>query len=151
MIHWNSLKSAEKISYWRNFRIEAKEKEYSSDLELLKDITTFFGKIPRDSRSIDYYTPSSWPNPWEILHYNFSCDSSISLMNYYTMILIKPETIDQCSIFLIDNGVNEFLIPLFYKQYLMNYDYSQVVDINTVQKDIKIIKKFNKEELPRIQ
>jgi hypothetical protein len=151
MIHWNSLKSAEKISYWRNFRLEMQQKTDLSDLELFTEVTNFFGSIPRDSRSIDYYTPESWPNPWEILYHSFSCDSAISLLNYYTIILIRPNLINHCSMFLIDSGLNEFLIPLFNKQYLMNYDYTHVVDINSVKQDIKIIKKFTKEDLPKIQ
>lgn len=151
MIHWNNLKSSEKISLWRNFRLELQKKESLTDLETLKEVTTFFATIPRDSRSIDYYTPESWPTAWEILHYNFSCDSSISLMNYYTMLLVKPDSVNDCELYLIDNSVNEFLIPIFYKKYLMNYDYSQVVELDDVKNEIKIMKKFKKEELPSIQ
>ena len=49
----------DRLSIWRNVR----QNTYDSAEDLIKEFTDI-KKVPR---YLDYYTPNSWPNPFEII------------------------------------------------------------------------------------
>lgn len=61
----------DRLQSWRTVR----RNKYS-----LTDILEQFATIPVQPRYIDYYTPSSWPNVFEIVAEGMTCYSGISLV-----------------------------------------------------------------------
>jgi len=62
-------KYEERLSIWRKFRDSL---EISSDP--IQEAIDFYRLAPLVSISVDPYTPSTWPDPWELLSENQYCD-----------------------------------------------------------------------------
>ena len=99
MSAWNNSTPEERIANWRELR------EHISDLseeEQINSIAEFFARVPIGARCIDFYTPDSWPTPWELLYHNLFCASTISLLIYHTLCITLGK--DRVSIILIDSS-----------------------------------------------
>ena len=68
----------DRLRIWRKIR----QKEYSTPEDLVKE----FVDIKVRPRYIDYYTPSSWPNPFEIVSQEYLCFSGVTLILTATLI-----------------------------------------------------------------
>ena len=62
----------DRLSIWRNLR----QKEFNTS----KDLIAEYKDIKVLSRYIDYYTPKSWPNPFEIVSEGYFCHSGVTLL-----------------------------------------------------------------------
>ena len=62
----------DRLSIWRNLR----QKEFNTS----KDLVAEYENIKVLSRYIDYYTPKSWPNPFEIVSEGYFCHSGVTLL-----------------------------------------------------------------------
>ena len=62
----------DRLSIWRSFR----QKEFTNAEEILLE----YKSIKVCSRYIDYYTPKSWPNPFEIVSEGYFCHSGVTLL-----------------------------------------------------------------------
>lgn len=51
-----------------------------------EDVLTAFGNLSTKNRYIDYYTPESWPNPFEIIQHGMYDVTGISLLMYHTLV-----------------------------------------------------------------
>lgn len=60
---------------WRKLRQSA---------ESMQEILCSFSHIQLKSRFIDYYTPESWPNPFDIVQHQMYDVSGIGLLVYHT-------------------------------------------------------------------
>ena len=80
----------ERLRIWREIR----QKDYLSAEDLVKE----FSDIKILSRYLDYYTPKSWPNPFEIVNEGYLCQSGVTLVLLSTLInkgFISEDTIQQ--------------------------------------------------------
>jgi len=68
----------QRLSTWRDIR----NKNHSNIQEVLED----FSSIKLVSRYLDYYTPKSWPNPFEIINEGYLCQSGVSLVLASTLV-----------------------------------------------------------------
>lgn len=68
----------QRLSIWRDIR----NKNHSNIQEVLED----FSSIKLVSRYLDYYTPESWPNPFEIVNEGYFCQSGVSLVLASTLL-----------------------------------------------------------------
>ena len=68
----------QRLSTWRDIR----NKNHSNIQEVLED----FSSIKLVSRYLDYYTPESWPNPFEIVNEGYFCQSGVSLVLASTLL-----------------------------------------------------------------
>jgi hypothetical protein len=68
----------QRLSTWRDIR----NKNHSNIEEVLED----FSSIKLVSRYLDYYTPKSWPNPFEIVNQGYFCQSGVSLVLASTLV-----------------------------------------------------------------
>jgi hypothetical protein len=84
-----------KIENWKNIR----NKITNDGINL--DVLSYFC-IPHTNRILDYYTPSSWPSPWEILSFEKLCKSTTTLLMYYTFKL--SNIIGDYTLLLIDDS-----------------------------------------------
>jgi len=141
---WNNLTKQERIFTWGEFRDSIKENEFND--KLIK-LVQFFQSVPIASRQIDYYTPTSWPTPWEILHYGQCCPSSISLLIAYTLKLVGEEDF---KILLIDDSTDLYLVPYIQKKYILNYILGEVSIFETIENEIEVKHTYNATDLKDI-
>lgn len=145
MSEWNNSSAEERIQRWRDFRESLTN---LSDEEVLNSIANFFADVPIGSRCIDFYTPDSWPTPWELLYHKLFCTSSISLLIYHTLVLALGK--DRAEIVLVDTGDDLFLAPLLDKKYIFNLELGKVNNI-TDYPALKIIDDFKDQTIYQVQ
>lgn len=73
-------KFEERLLLWKEFRDQL---EVSKDP--IQDTIDFYNKAPIASLASDPYTPSTWPDPWELLEENIYCDFVKILAICYTL------------------------------------------------------------------
>ena len=146
MHEWNNMYPHERIIFWRDFRREIDDRNLTC-IELLKETAAFWASLPRGSRSLDYYSPSTWPDPWEILTYELFCENTVSLLMFYTLALLDTfhNNIDIC---LIDDYCGEFIVPIVDKTYVLNVVPTDIIDVRNEK--VKIIKYYDKTEIKNI-
>ncbi len=145
MSEWNNSSAEERLEKWREFRESLKD---LSEEDLLNAVADFFAAVPIGSRCIDFYTPDSWPTPWELLYHKLFCPSSISLLIYHTLCITLGE--DRVSIVLADTGNDRCLFPLVDKQRVFNYELGKVNNIKECT-TLKIVDEFLDAEMHQIK
>lgn len=145
MSAWNNSTPEERIANWRELR------EHISSLseeEQINSIAEFFARVPIGSRCIDFYTPDSWPTPWELLYHSLFCTSTISLLIYHTLCIALGE--ERVSIVLIDSKEDRFLVPLVDKQRVFNFELGKVNNIKECS-TLTIVDEFLDAEMHQIK
>ena len=145
MSAWNNSTPEERIANWRELR------EHISNLseeEQINSIAEFFARVPIGARCIDFYTPDSWPTPWELLYHKLFCPSTISLLIYHTLCITLGE--ERVSIVLIDSGDDRFLVPLVDKQRVFNFELGKVNNIKECS-TLTIVDEFLDAEMHQIK
>lgn len=74
------LKFEERMSAWRNFR-----ESLETSKDPIQDTIDFYNKAPICKFAADPYTPSCWPDPWELLEENNYCPFVKILAICYTL------------------------------------------------------------------
>ena len=69
---------SERLAVWRKVR--------QHQFDAVDDLLEQFKGIKLESRYLDYYTPSSWPNPFEIVNEGYFCQSGVTLILTATLI-----------------------------------------------------------------
>lgn len=136
----------ERLSLWRSFRESIKDSPQEMKLQ---KVATFFARTPIGARSLDYYTPSTWPIPWEILYHGSYCTNSISLLIYYSLVLF-PEFNDNAEIWLINDGENDYLLPVVDDQYILNYELGVINKYADIKDRIKILEVFDDSQIKQL-
>ena len=144
MSDWNNSSAEERIEKWRDFR---ESLVGLPEDELLNNVAQFFAGVPLGARCIDYYTPESWPTPWELLYHQLYCASSISLLIYHTLCIALGR--DRVQIVLADTGTDLLLLPIVDKKYIFNYELGKVN--NTSDHSLTIIDDFADSNIEQIQ
>ena len=129
---------------WGEFRSNIVNDELDKKLDLIAD---YFKDVPIAARQLDYYTPESWPSPWEILHSGQMCASSVSLLMAYTLFLSGHTDF---KLLLIDDNTDYYLVPYVRNQYILNYYLGEVVDLDSIRNDIKVKHTYNPSDLKDI-
>lgn len=144
MSEWNNLTSDGKISKWRAFREENKDKEKK---QFLNEVAVFFSNVPISSRYIDYYNPLSWPDPWEILCNSMFCVNGISILIYYTVVLCG---VDNVKLLLVDDMEDRYLLVLVDDVHLLNYALNEVYDYTSAKNNFKILDTYTKNDIKQV-
>lgn len=97
----NAFTYKARLSYWKELR------------NLIKTDSTYIlevSKIPyvMYHREIDYYTPASWPTPWDILELKVLCRSCVALLIYHTIRIVHTESTPE--LLLVDNNEESWLV-----------------------------------------
>jgi hypothetical protein len=90
--------SSDRLNTWRTIR----QQEYLTVEPLLEA----FANIKPIPRYIDYYTPSDWPNVFEIVSEGYLCQSGITLILAATLINKGFITADELYFEVISNHIN---------------------------------------------
>ena len=138
---WNTLTDIEVLASWKKLRTSIKD---LSCKEKLQAIAEFSAPIPYGSRTVDYFTPSSWPGPWEILAVRSFCTSSISLLIFYTFVMVDDTDI---RLELIDDGQEVYLVPVVDDQFVLNFYPNLVSNYQEVSEKFNLLKVFSKTDI----
>jgi len=139
MFHKN-LTGSERLNIWRKVR----QKTHNNILDVLEDFST----IEPLPRYLDYYTPSSWPNPFEIVNEGYLCQSGISLVLLSTLInkdFISEETIQLPVISNNITGTSGLVI--YDREAVYNFTPGEIVSWKYVQENATIFQIHNQFEL----
>lgn len=90
--------ASDRLRIWREIR----QKEHLSADALVKE----FCDIKILSRYLDYYTPKSWPTPFEIVSEGYLCQSGVTLLLTATLIKKGFITSDELCFPVISNNIN---------------------------------------------
>ena len=136
MSFWNDMPPDERLDVWKDFRTSLLTLD--TDTQIQK-IAKYFSRAPIGARSIDFYTPESWPNPWEIVYHNSFCVNSVSLLMYYTLALIECK----CKIELIlVEDEDRYLLLLVDDTHVLNYELGSISTLQSI-KEIQILNTFD--------
>jgi hypothetical protein len=118
---WNTVHGEERLLLWKKLRIDLKSMTLDKQIE---EVAKFCASIPFGSRSLDYYSPTDWPTPWEILFYGSFCTSSISLLIFYTLSMIPISA--KIDLYLVEDDNDVYLLPVINDQFVLNYELGSV-------------------------
>lgn len=138
MKDFNNLTTDLRLENWRNHRLLL---DSASDT-YIKDILSYWMETPYGSRTIDFYTPNTWPTPWDILYGKSLCKNTISLMIYYT---IKMTSSINVRLAIIDDANDRYIVPLLDNNVILNYYMGSEADLENL--DIKLIDIFSDTEI----
>lgn len=144
MKEWNNLSREDRILSWRDFResLDPHSKSY------LQDIADYFMSIPLSKSYIDYYTPISWPIPWEILNEGIACINTVSLLIYYTVTLTSN---DLSAELLLVEDTDTYLLPLIDGEHVLNYNLGSIVNKHQLIENAQITQTYTQNEIKNIE
>lgn len=143
---WSSIPSSEKLHLWKKLREDIGE----LSLEVrLTEIAKFCSSIPYERRTIDYYSPQDWPTPWEILFHGTFCTSSISLLMFYTIVLLDPQ--ESIELFLVEDSDGVYLLPVIQSQFVLNYELGKVSKYSDVIDKVKVLTQHQRDSIKVIK
>jgi len=142
---WNNIPDDERLHLWKKLRKDISTLALD---EQMNTVSKFFSSIPYGARSIDYYTPSSWPTPWEIIFHGQLCKSSISVLIYHTFSMLHTDiTVD---LRLIDDGEDKYLLPVINNTFVLNYELGQVNKCQDIVNEIQILNTYTQQDIKSI-
>ena len=145
---WNNAYPDERIRLWKNFRESI---NYSNIDEQLLQVAHFFSNVPIEPRTIDYYTPDTWPTPWEILYNGKWCNSSVSLLMFYTLDLLPNYKDINLELALVDDTKDRYLLLRIANQYVLNFIPGQVSTQQDIIPAFRIMALYTSEHIKKIK
>lgn len=145
-MNWNSIPDDERLHLWKKLRDEIKGLALNKQLS---EIAKFCSQMPFGSRTVDYYSPSEWPTPWEILIHGSFCTSSISMLMYYTMELLNTgHTIE---LLLVEDADDVYLLPRIDSEFILNYELGSVNIHSELVETFKVLHIYTAEQIKKIK
>jgi hypothetical protein len=102
-------KFEDRLAIWKKFR-----DSLEASLDPLQDVINFYKRTPLISMAADPYTPSSWPDPWELLEENNYCPFVKILAIFYTLQLTDRFSNSEFVIHITYNDANSSTYYLLY-------------------------------------
>lgn len=144
---WQNTTSQDRLTQWRDLRTDIKE---LTTEEQIHRISQFFSTTPIGSRTLDYYTPESWPTPWEILHTGAFCTNSISLLIYYTFQLDEKFN-DEVNLYLVEDESDRYLLPVINDHFVLNYELGAISKWLELKPQFRIIETFQDKHIYQVK
>lgn len=139
MFHKN-LSGSERLNIWRNVR----QKPHNNISEVLEEFATI-DPLPR---YLDYYTPSSWPNPFEIVNEGYLCQSGVTLVLLSTLINKGFISEDTIQLPVISNNITGTSgLVIYDKDLVYNFTPGKIVSWDYVKENATIFQIHNQFEL----
>ncbi len=142
---WNTIPNEERLHLWKKLRDDIKDLALADQMN---EVAKFCSKMPFGSRTLDYYTPTDWPTPWEILFSSSFCTSSISLLMYHSLTLLH--TPPKVELYLVEDDDGVYLLPIIDNQFVLNYELGTVNNYSEIQTEFKVLQKYTKEQIKNI-
>lgn len=138
-MNWNNIPNNERLQLWKTLRSEING---CSLEDKTSKVANFFAEMPFANRTLDYYTPDSWPTPWEILFHGTFCISSISLLIFYTFKLIDNK--NTIELYLVEDE-SIYLLPVIDKKFVLNYELGMVNNYSDIKDNFKVLQIYREE------
>jgi len=116
--------------------------------EQVGKVAEFCSSMPIGARSLDYFNPESWPTPWEILYHSSFCTSSISLLIFYTLVIVNPDI--NIEMWLVKDNSGDYLLPVINDQFVLNYQHGTVSKCQDIQEYFVTMQKYSKSQIKSI-
>jgi hypothetical protein len=142
---WNNTSGEERLQFWKTFRGEITGLPINDQLD---KVAQFCAAIPFGARAVDYYSPGDWPTPWEMLYHGEFCTSSISIIIFYTLVMVSSEI--DVSFLLVEDDDGIYLLPLVSNQYILNYELGKVSKYSELRDNFRILKTYSKDQIKTI-
>lgn len=145
LTHWYGT-TTEKILAWRELRQQSIDKSLE---HVVQSINSWWAYSLWVKKTIDPYTPSSWPTPWELINRGEFCRSAIALGQAYTLWLCVPDS--DIELWLINNFSEKdvHLVVVIDKKYILNYTLGHVLTLEECQ--FELLNVITKNDLPHIK
>tara|TARA_B100001057_G_scaffold498694_1_gene606599 strand:+ start:3181 stop:3612 length:432 start_codon:yes stop_codon:yes gene_type:complete len=88
----------DRLTIWRELR----QTKFSN----IEDLVAEYKSIKLVSRYLDYYTPKSWPDPFEIVNQGYFCQSGVTLIMVSHLIYADFISSDVLEFPVISNNIN---------------------------------------------
>jgi len=143
---WN-LKPNDRLNAWRKLRIDI------SDHTLDEAITTVLATwsyAPFINTFLAEDLPDDWPDPWILLYDNQYDNLATALGMLYTLYLTDFRNEYKFEIKILrEPGTNETFNTVWINdgQYVLNYEYNQVVSKDTLPDDLVVAYRYSATEL----
>ena len=139
MFHKN-LSGPERLNIWRNVR----QKTHSSIIDVLEEFAT----IEALPRYLDYYTPSSWPTPFEIVNEGYLCQSGVTLVLLSTLINKGFISKDTIQLPVISNNITGTSgLVIYDRDFVYNFTPGEIVSWEYVKENSTVFQIHNQFEL----
>ena len=135
----------ERLFLWKKLRNDFKEFSLEEQLQAL---AKFCAEMPFGARTLDYYNPIDWPTPWEILFHASFCTSSISLLMFYTLILMQMDA--KVELYLVEDSDGIFLLPIIDNQFVLNYELGKVSKYLDIIDNFTVLQRYQAEQIKAI-
>lgn len=141
---WNSGTDQAILAHWRQLRGDICD---VGTEQKISAVAEFIATIPYGARTLDYYSPDTWPTPWEILAYRQFCASSISLLAYHTLDMVSTA---ELALDLIDDGDDVFLVPVV-DAAVLNYYPGEAVAIGDLPETTKHLRRYTSADIKPVR
>ena len=141
---WNSGTDQAILAHWRQLRADICD---VGTEQKISAVAEFIATIPYGTRTLDYYSPDTWPTPWEILAYRQFCASSISLLAYHTLDMVSTA---ELALDLIDDGDDVFLVPVV-DAAVLNYYPGEAVPISDLPETTKNLRRYTRADVKPVR
>jgi len=139
MFHKN-LSGSERLNIWRKVR----QKPHNNIIEVLED----FASIEMLPRYLDYYTPKSWPNPFEIVNEGYLCQSGVTLVLLSTLINKGFISEDIIQLPVISNNITGTSgLVIYDRESVYNFTPGEIVSWDYVKENSTVFQIHNQFEL----
>lgn len=141
-MNWNTIPNDERLHLWKKLRTDIKGLEL---VEQLSFIAKFCETIPYGARSLDYYSPTEWPTPWEIFFHNSFCKNSVSLIIFHTLTMLNTD--DNIELWVVKDNEGDYLIPIVNNQFILNYEPGEVSNYSDICDYFIVMQKFSRTQI----
>lgn len=140
------LSPDERLRDWKDFRKEVACIDNIEEQLLI--VQEYWNKQPFILRYIDIDRPQNWPRPWKMVYNGDYCISAKVYLMEQTLLLAdekryRPENL---RLAYVDNKLisDAFMILIYDNKYVLNYQYDQIVNFDSVKKSCIIIHEYTK-------
>jgi len=135
-----NLSGPERLNIWRNVR----QKTHNNIIDVLEEFAT----IETLPRYLDYYTPSSWPTPFEIVNEGYLCQSGVTLVLLSTLINKGFVSKDTIQLPVISNNITGTSgLVIYDRELVYNFTPGEIVSWDYVQENATVFQIHNQFEL----
>jgi hypothetical protein len=135
-----NLSGSERLHIWRNVR----QKTHSDIIDVLEEFAT----IDTLPRYLDYYTPSSWPSPFEIVNEGYLCQSGVTLILLSTLINKGFISKDTIQLPVISNNITGTSgLVIYDRESVYNFTPGEIVSWDYVKENSTVFQIHNQFEL----
>lgn len=138
-----SLQPEERISFWRNFRIDLQKQD---PVKCLYDVAKFWSTVPQSNQFLAHDEPENWPGPWELIADNYYDDVGIALGIFYTLLLCEVFSKEDV-MYEVLQGKNEIISIVRIGEHVLNYDFGNVVNTSQIDNEYIRIYQYDYKDL----